>query len=127
MLTSGYHGWHDWNVNLDFDNYSVIEIEYGDLVTLERMMQSHYDSIACFILEPMSRVCPDLASTSYLKKVRELCSEYNVILIFDEILMGCRYAIGGGGEYYGVVPDLACFGKAMSNGYPISALVGKRE
>ena len=84
-------------------------------------------NVACYILEPMSRLCPELASTKVLKRVRELCNQYNVVLIFDEMIMGFRYAMAGGQEYYGVVPDLACYGKAIANGFPLAVLVGKRE
>jgi glutamate-1-semialdehyde 2,1-aminomutase/spore coat polysaccharide biosynthesis protein SpsF len=59
--------------------------------------------------------------------VRDLCSHEGCLLIFDEVITGFRLARGGAQEYFGVVPDLACFGKAMANGYPLSAVVGPRE
>ena len=62
-----------------------------------------------------------------LRKLRTLCDDRGILLIFDEILTGFRLALGGMQEFIGVVPDVACFGKAMGNGYPISALVGRRD
>jgi len=62
-----------------------------------------------------------------LQRVRDLCSSEGCLLIFDEVITGFRLARGGAQEYFGVVPDLACFGKAMANGYPLSAVVGPRE
>jgi glutamate-1-semialdehyde 2,1-aminomutase len=63
----------------------------------------------------------------YLAALRELCTKHNVVLIFDEIITGFRVAQGGAQDYFGVTPDLAVFGKAMANGFPVSAMVGKRE
>jgi glutamate-1-semialdehyde 2,1-aminomutase len=63
----------------------------------------------------------------YLEGVRDLCSEYGVVLIFDEVITGFRLGLGGAQGHFGVTPDLATFGKAMANGFPISCLAGKRE
>ena len=67
-----------------------------------------------------------LKTASWIK-LRELTQRENALLIFDEVITGFRLALGGAQEYFGVTPDLACFGKAMANGYPIAAVVGKRE
>ena len=138
VLCCGFHGWHDWYAQILPDpknsgtgqdpNYfrnRTIKLSYGWIEQLQNCLVNYQP--ACFILEPMSRLCPEKASREYLQEVRRLCNEYGVILIFDEIIMGFRYAMAGGQEYYGVTPDLACYSKAMANGYPISALVGKRE
>lgn len=63
----------------------------------------------------------------FLKECRKFCYETGALLIFDEIITGFRFGLGGAQELYGVTPDLACFGKAMGNGYPVSAIVGKAE
>ena len=120
-VSTGYHGWHN-SVN----NLRKFIIEYGDLKGLEKVF-SEYD-VACYILEPMDRSCPEKFSWGILADIRKLCDKYNVILIFDEILSGFRFGLSGiqGGSKL-IEPDLACYGKAMSNGYPISALVGKKE
>ena len=62
-----------------------------------------------------------------LKKVREICSKHGVILIFDEIISGFRVNLGGAQAEYGVLPDITCLGKAIGNGYPLSAVVGRKE
>jgi len=132
VICCGYHGWHDWYAStLPFpknggtENENVVKIDYGNLGQLD--YELYGNDAACFILEPMSRLCPEKADREYLLEVKRLCRKYGVLLIFDEMIMGFRYALGGGGELYNVIPDLACFGKAMSNGYPISALVGRKE
>jgi len=117
VCSTGYHGWHRWENRL--------EVEYGDLLSLEYKFRQ-YD-VACYILEPMDRSCPHLMNRQVLEKTKKLCKKYGVVLIFDEVLSGFRYAMGGIQELLGVAPDLACFGKAMSNGFSVSALVGKRS
>uniref|UniRef100_A0A6M3KUP2 Putative aminotransferase n=1 Tax=viral metagenome TaxID=1070528 RepID=A0A6M3KUP2_9ZZZZ len=137
ILCCGYHGWHDWYVGtlpypkkrgtLDYFNetYGVTKkIEYGDIEKLKEAFMNLRP--ACFILEPMNRLCPEEASREYLLKVKELCKEWGVVLIFDEIIMGFRHALAGGQELYGVTPDLATYSKAMANGHSISALVGSK-
>jgi len=132
VVAVGFHGWHDWYAStlpppknggcVDLD---VSKVPYGNLEALEAKF--HTVEPACLIMEPMSRQCPELASSEYLSKVKDLCTAYKVILIFDEIIMGFRYSIAGGQTVYGVTPDLATYSKAMANGYPISALVGKAD
>lgn len=132
LVCCGFHGWHDWYAsslpepksNGTFDDCAV-KVDYGNTERLEVLFDMLKPS--CFILEPMNRLCPEKASKEYLQEVRKLCDKHNVILIFDEIIMGFRYAMAGGQEYFGVTPDLACYSKAMANGFPISALVGKKE
>jgi len=69
----------------------------------------------------------DLPAPGYLEGVREICHQNDALLVFDEIVTGFRTAQGGAQEYYGVMPDVSCFGKAMANGFPISAVVGKGD
>ena len=135
ILRNGYHGWHDWCVEvpggvpqqtLDL----TIEFPYGDLDALEEAIKTHRDDTACIILTPVGHplAAPvEAPPEGYLQGVRELADKYETILIFDEIRTGFRVAIGGAQERYGVTPDMAVFGKAMANGYPISACVGKSE
>ena len=63
----------------------------------------------------------------FLEGVRELCTKYGALLIFDEVVTGFRWSLGGASEYYGVTPDLCCLGKALANGMPLSAIAGKKE
>jgi glutamate-1-semialdehyde 2,1-aminomutase/spore coat polysaccharide biosynthesis protein SpsF len=127
VLLSGYHGWADWSMSCT-DRHSGIpenarklshKIPYGD----ECLAATHFlpeSSLAAIVAEPVDD--PD-----YLQHVRDYCTKFGIILIFDEIRTGFRYDMGGAQTLYGVTPDLACFGKAMANGMPISALAGKRE
>lgn len=75
-------------------------------------------------MEPVGVVEP---TPGFLSEVRELCRREGALLIFDEVLTGVRFGLGGAGERFGVVPDLACFGKGLANGFPLSALVGRRK
>ena len=75
----------------------------------------------------MEPVNVELPEPGYLEGVRELAHQHGALLVFDEMVTGFRLANGGAQELFGVTPDLACFGKALANGMPLSALVGKRE
>ena len=79
---------------------------------------------AAVILEPIQSNGP---KEGYLKGVKKLAHKYGAVLIFDEVVSGFRYALGGASELFGVKPDLAAFGKGMANGYAISAVAGKKE
>lgn len=128
----GYHGWQDWYIGTTSRNKGVpkavreltIPFEYNNIVSLERIFSEHPGKVAAVIMEPVGVVEP---RGGFLQQVRELTHREGAILIFDEIITGFRLALGGAQQYFGVVPDLACFGKAMANGYPIAAVVGRRE
>jgi len=100
------------------------KVPFGDADKLEEIIKSAPNKFAAFILEPSTTIAPP---DGYLQSVKEICNKYGIVLIFDEIVSGFRIALGGAQEFYGVLPDLACFGKAMGNGMPISAVVGKRS
>ena len=130
VLMSGYHGMHDWSIGASENHKGVpeavrkltINFNYNDITDLEKKLQEN--KVAAVILEPIQSDGP---REGYLDKVKELTHEHGAILIFDEVVSGFRYALGGASELYGVVPDLASFGKGMANGYAISAVAGKRE
>ena len=145
VLFCGYHGWHDWYIaaNLgseELDSYlfpgiepigvpkvlegTTIPFEYGNLNMLEDLLKKNAGEIACIIMEPMRTEIPP---SGYLEGVRELATRYETPLIFDEVSCGFRIALGGVQEYTGVTPDITVFAKAISNGYPMAAIVGKRE
>lgn len=135
VLRCGYHGWHDWCVEVhggvpeEISNLTV-EFEYGNLESLENALKAHEGEVACIIVTPVGHPLakPVMAPpTGYLEGVRKLADSYGAVLIFDEIRTGFRAAMGGAQERYGVTPDLGTFGKALANGYPISAVAGKRE
>jgi glutamate-1-semialdehyde 2,1-aminomutase len=128
----GYHGWHDWYIGTTTRNLGVPDairalsdtFPYNDADALEALLKKDPNGYAAIILEPAGTQSPN---PGFLERLRELATHYGVILIFDEIVTGFRLHIGGAQSYYGVTPDLACFGKAMGNGMPISALVGRAD
>lgn len=129
----GYHGWQDWSIcTKNGRNTGIPEIiktmthdfVYNDISSLEKIFAEHPGKIAAVILEPTSTEKP---TNDFLKKVQELTKKNGSILIFDELITGFRWALGGAQEYFGVTPDLATFGKAISSGYPLSVICGKKE
>ena len=129
----GYHGWQDWSIgNKVGRNNGVPEIikslthefNYNDIASLEKIFIDHPNQIAAVILEPAASEKP---KDDFLQNVKALAKQNGAILIFDEMITGFRWALGGAQEYFGVIPDLACFGKAISNGYPLSVICGKKE
>ncbi|MFH2003062.1 MAG: aminotransferase class III-fold pyridoxal phosphate-dependent enzyme [Planctomycetota bacterium] len=132
ILSCGYHGFHDWYQALNPDCRGVPQVlkseiasfPYNNLEALEDLLSRHHERIAAVIMEPTHDILP---APGYLEGVRELTRRFNVLLIFDEVVTGFRLAPGGAQELYGVIPDLACLGKALSNGLPLSALAGKAE
>lgn len=106
----------------------VVTACWNDLEAVERVLASDPEGIAAVITEPV--MCNSgciMPADGYLEGLRSLCSFYGAVLIFDEVITGFRLGMSGAQGYFGVVPDLATFGKAMANGFPISALAGKRE
>jgi glutamate-1-semialdehyde 2,1-aminomutase len=97
---------------------------YNDLRSLEEVFAEHPGAVACVMLEP-ERVEPP--RDGFLEEVRRLCDVHGAVLVFDENVSGFRWDLGGAQAVHGVVPDLSTFGKAMANGFALSALVGKRE
>jgi glutamate-1-semialdehyde aminotransferase len=131
----GYHGWGDWCV----ENHGGVpqavadltkEFEYGDLADLERVFAESPGKVACVIITPVGHPMakPVIAPPpGYLEAVKALAHKHGAVLVFDEIRTGFRVAMGGAQQRYGVTPDVTTVGKAMANGYPIAAVVGKRE
>lgn len=128
----GYHGWHDWYIGTTARNSGVpravrelsVTFSFNDANALESLLSQQPDSYAAVILEPMVLEAP---APGFLEAVRTLCDRYGVVLVFDEIVSGFRIHLGGAQAAFSVTPDLAAFGKAMGNGMPISAIVGRRE
>lgn len=102
-------------------------IPWNDLDYLEKTFKEH-DDIAAVVMEPvMFDSGPIMPKKGYLEGVRELTKKYGVVLIFDEVITGFRLSIGGAQKYFGVTPDLATFGKAITGGYAFAAIAGKNE
>ena len=96
---------------------------YNDLDALRTLLAER--PIACVIMEPANSTAEP--APGYLEGVRALCDEFGTVLVFDETITGFRWSEHGAAHLYGVTPDLSCWGKAMGNGFPVSALAGKRE
>lgn len=98
---------------------------YNDLARTEQILRAHVGDLAGIIMEPLQRCTPP--EPGFLEGVRRLATELGLILIFDEVVTGFRLAYGGAQEYYGVVPDLVAYGKALGGSYPIGAFGGRRD
>lgn len=126
----GYHGWQDWYVGTTTRSGGVpkavadltLPFQYNDIDSLRRIFAENPQQVAAVIMEPVSVMEP---RDGFLQRVADLTRGEGALLIFDEIVTGFRWSIGGAQEYFEVTPDLACFGKAMGNGFPISAVVGR--
>lgn len=104
-------------------------IPYNDLDMLEKTIEKYHDEIAICHVEAM---CSDdyclHPQPGYLERLRELCTQYNIVLSFDEVITGFRLGLGGAQEYFGVIPDICTLGKALTAGFaPMSTVVGKKE
>ncbi|WP_350277210.1 glutamate-1-semialdehyde 2,1-aminomutase [Kribbella sp. HUAS MG21] len=102
----------------------TVGFPYGDLAATEALFQQHDGRIACLILEAVTQQEPP---AGYLEGLRDLAHRYGALLIFDEMITGFRLSEAGAQGLYGVTPDLSTFGKALGNGFAVSALAGKRE
>ena len=130
VLVCGYHGWQDWYIGSTARHLGVPDavraltktVPYNDLDALESLLKT--EEFAAFILEPMNVTLPKLG---YLEGVRALTTQTGTVMVFDEIVTGFHFALGGAQEYFGVTPDLSSFGKGMGNGMPIGAILGRRD
>lgn len=128
----GYHGWHDWYIGTTSRNKGVptatarltSTFQYNDAGALEALIDAHPGEFAAVVMEVANATPP---APGFLEAVRELTAKHGIVLVFDEIITGFRYALGGAQAHFGVIPDLACFGKSMANGMPLSAVVGRAD
>jgi len=128
----GYHGWQDWFIGSTTRNAGVPEavralthpFPYNDLAKLEQVLNEHPGQFAAVIMEPVNFTEP---APGYLQSVKELAQKHGALLIFDEICSGFHFGLGGAQKLFNVIPDLAAFGKAMGNGYPIACVVGRAD
>jgi glutamate-1-semialdehyde aminotransferase len=127
-----YHGFHDWfacgvdgTQGVPATGRGLLHyFDYNAPDSLESILRKRRGWIAAVMLEPVRDQEP---RAGYLDAVRELAHREGALLIFDEMVTGLRLAPGGAQEYYGVTPDLACFGKALTNGLPLSLTAGARD
>ena len=139
----GYHGWHDWYLAANLAKHSSLDgqllpglqpkgvprqlsetaltFRYNHIEELEAIFETWGNEVAAVIMEPMRM---DLPGEDFLPRVRELTNKHGAALVFDEVTSGWRFQLGGIHPRFGVVPDLAVFAKAVSNGYPMGAVIG---
>ena len=144
VAVCGYHGWHDWYLsanlgsNESLDGHllpglnpngvprnlkdTVYPFQYNDFDGLEKLISE--ENIGVVKMEVVRNAGPE---DNFLKKIRKVCSEKNIILVFDECTSGFRETFGGLHKKYDVEPDVAIFGKALGNGYAITAIIGRAE
>ena len=145
----GYHGWHDWFISNTNLNKGIPKgtsklshsFNFNDIESLKKIFKKYKNKISCVIMEPITVSKPSCIKKSkctnfrcrlncqknFLHAVQELCKKNNSLLIFDEVVTGFRYSLGGAQKLFNIKPDLACFAKAISNGIPLSAVVGKKK
>ncbi|MFI5047813.1 MAG: aminotransferase class III-fold pyridoxal phosphate-dependent enzyme, partial [Acidimicrobiia bacterium] len=129
VLVGGYHGWHDWYIGSTSRNagvpHAVRELvatfAFDDVDDLERAFAEYDGRVAAVVLEPSGAGVP---SPGFLGTVVDRARRHGAISVFDEVITGFRVAPGGARERYGVAPDISCYGKALGNGMPISAVAG---
>ena len=125
VIACGYFGWHDWSSDAAGVPASVrddiVRVPFDDVSALDRAASDVGRDLAAIIIEPVIEREP---SPEWLMRARTLCDQLGAVLIFDEVKTGFRLAPGGYQQVSGVTPDLATFGKAMANGYPLAAAVG---
>ena len=102
----------------------TVKYQYNDIGSIKSLFQQYHEKIACVILEPEKEQEP---KNDFLQEVKKICHENGAVFILDEMITGFRWHNGGAQSFYGVIPDLSTFGKAMANGFSVSALLGKKE
>jgi glutamate-1-semialdehyde 2,1-aminomutase len=132
IAVCGYHGWQDWYIGSTTRDLGVPKcvkalthkFNYNDIASLEAIFDENNGEIAAVIMEPMNVYFPE---NDFLAEVKKLTHKHNAVLIFDETITGFRFHIGGAQTLLNVTPDLATFGKGMANGFPLSAVTGRRD
>ena len=132
ILVCGYHGWQDWYIGSTSRSLGVPEsiqkltkvFQYNNFDSFNSLINEYSGRIAAVIMEPMNTTFP---KEGFLEHIRIVTKKEDIVLIFDETITGCRFAKGGAQELFGVTPDLATFGKGIGNGYPLSAVMGRKD
>jgi glutamate-1-semialdehyde 2,1-aminomutase len=105
--------------------HDVLVAPFNDIAATAALVEEHHAKLAAVIVEPLQRALRP--EPGFLEALRGLTRKFGIVLVFDEIVTGFRLAWGGAQERYGVVPDLACYGKVIGGGYPLSAVVGSKH
>ncbi len=144
VLFCGYHGWHDWYLSANLANDSSLDghlleglkplgvprgltdtakaFEYNNIRSFRDLISTYEGEIAAVVMEPVRGTMPQ---ENFLEEIRETTKKKNIVLIFDEVTSGFRVTPGGIHMDLGVQPDIAVFAKAMGNGYPVAAIIGR--
>lgn len=146
LLFCGYHGWHDWYLSANLSNKNALNdqhiaglkplgvpaglvgtnlpFHYNHIKEFNALMEKHKGKIGAVVMEPIRNEYP---KDGFLEKIREAAKKEGIVLIFDEITAGFRLCAGGSHKVLGVEPDIAVFAKGLTNGYPLSAVIGRKE
>ena len=132
VAVAGYHGWQDWYIGSTARNKGVPtavselthSFAFNNADALDALLASHPGQFAAVVMEPVAATEPE---PGYLEEAKAIAHKHGALLVFDEVITGFRISLGGAQAHYDVTPDLACFGKAMANGMPISAVVGRAD
>lgn len=146
VLVCGYHGWHDWYLSANLvkgDPLADVHLQglepagvprglagsnlifhYNNIEEFKKLVEENDGEIAAVIMEPIRNDYPE---DDFLGKIRAITKEKGIVLVFDEITAAFRLCAGGSHLALGVEPDMAVFAKAMTNGYPVSAIIGRKE
>ena len=133
MAEGAYHGTHAWCTPMDAgttaeDRANILTFKYNDLSDLRRVVGAHEKQVAAIIISPFRHDAfhdQELPVEGFHQGIRQLCDAQGIILVLDDVRAGFRLHMGGSGEYFGVRPDLSTYCKAIANGYPLSACVGR--
>jgi len=107
---------------------NTLQVPFNDIEAMTAAIEAYKDDVAAVIIEPvLGNIGPILPKEDYLKEVRAVTRENDVVLIFDEVITGFRLAMGGAQEYYGITPDMTTLGKILGGGFHIGVIGGKRE
>lgn len=132
IIVCGYHGWQDWYIGSTTRDKGVPspvsslthKFEFNNIESLKHILDSLKNNVAAVIMEPMNVNFP---IPGFLEQVQSSTHQAGALLIFDETITGFRYSRGGAQELFGITPDLSTFGKGMANGFPLSAVAGRRD
>lgn len=146
ILFCGYHGWHDWYLSANLANKNALDnlhlpglepvgvpkglagtnlpFHYNNIQEFRSLMKRHKDDIAAVVMEPIRN---DYPKDGFLQEIRQATKDAGIVLIFDEVSAGFRLCVGGSHRVLDVEPDMAVFAKGMTNGYPLTAVIGRRE
>lgn len=146
ILFCGYHGWHDWYISANLSEDEALDghllpglepkgipralkdtsipFEYNDTETFIKLIEKYKDTVGVVVLEAIRS---DPPTKEFLSAIRELTQKHSIVFVVDEITSGFRLNLGGAHLLYDIKPDIAVLGKALSNGFPMGAIIGKKE